>query len=246
MQTCLDSIGYPALTPTMPLKKTNLSMIDPKETSKIKSNKSSTNHIFEDAICHPSWSVFSWDGFHLPGQSEPYRTCGQWGVTGCLNSHLHKKHDVYLNAYQKNCSRSVCCMCVESWANKESNRAVRRHVKRMKSLGGKPSHVVFSPPPNSISWDFKTIDKEFKKISKKIGVTGASVIFHPARFHNEKMVPYASPHFHTIAYGWFDGNVISEIAKSSGWTVKKIRTIKNEGEIFATIKYLLSHIKRSK
>jgi len=66
---------------------------------------------------------------------------------------------------------------------------------------------------NTDSWgNFKTIDNEFKKIAKEVGMIGASVVFHPARFHDKKMLPYASPHFHTIAYGWFDGRIIAKIA----------------------------------
>lgn len=219
-------LGYPALSPSIEFDSLN---------------KSSTKYIFEEAIHHPSWFTFLWNGFRLVGQAEPYRTCSKWSILGCLNSNLHNGKGNYFQPYKKSCSRPSCCECVESWANREANRATRRHVKRIKVLGGKASHVVFSPPPCSVSWDFKTIDIEFKKIAKAIGMTGASVIFHPARFHNQKMIPYASPHFHAIAYGWFNGQMISKVAEEKGWTIKKIRTIKNEGEIFATIKYLLSH-----
>jgi len=222
---------YPALSPSIALL-----------NSEPKNNKtSSTKYVFEEAIHHPSWSVFSWNGFRLPGQSEPYRTCSKWSIRGCLNSHLHNGKGNYIQPYKKNCSRSCCRVCAEAWANREANRATRRHAKRIKVLGGKASHVIFSPPPCAVSWDYETIDGEFKKIGKEVGMTGASVIFHPARFHDKKMIPYASPHFHTVAYGWFDGNKIAKIAKEKGWTIKKIRTIKDEGEIFATIKYLLSH-----
>ena len=204
-------VRYPALAPSIATLNSNV------EVTKL----TSTKHIFEDAIHHPSWSVFSWDKFRLPGQSEPYRTCNKWSVLGCLKSQLHKGKGNYFQSYKKNCYRPSCSECVEPWANRESNRATRRHVKRMKVLGGKPSHVVFSPPPGSDSWDFKTIDEEFKKIAKAIGMTGASVIFHPARFHDKKMTPYSSPHFHTVAYGWFDGAKIAKVAKEKGWMIKK-------------------------
>ena len=226
MNQKISAIGYPALPPSNGLDHIG---------------KSSTEYIFNEAIHHPSWFAFSWDGFRLVGQSEPYRTCKKWSVLGCLNSHFHNGKGNYFQPFKKSCSRSSCSECVESWANREANRATRRHTKRMKVLGGKPNHVVFSPPPCAVSCDYKTIDKEFKKIAKEIGMTGASVVFHPARFHEKKMIPYASPHFHTVAYGWFDGEKIAKIAKEKGWTVRKIRTIKNEVEIFATIKYLLSH-----
>jgi len=226
----LSSVRYPALPPTIQ-----------KSSEPESFNKSSTKYLFEEAIHYPSWSLFLWNGFRLPGQSEPYRTCNKWSVLGCLNSHLHHGKGNYFRPYKKSCCRPSCSVCVEPWANREANRATRRYVTRIKQKGGKPSHVVFSPPPCSVSWDFKTMDSEFKKISKEVGMTGASVIFHPARFDDQKLNPYPSPHFHTIAYGWFDGKKIAKVADEKGWTVKKIRTIKNEGEIFATIKYLLSH-----
>ena len=48
---------YPALPPSIALL-----------NSEPKNNKtSSTKYVFEEAIHHPSWSVFSWDGF-----SDPY------------------------------------------------------------------------------------------------------------------------------------------------------------------------------
>ncbi|QMU54600.1 MAG: hypothetical protein GKS07_06745 [Nitrosopumilus sp.] len=230
MTLTFTTLGYPALPPSIQIT-----------LQSEHANKSSTKHIFEESIRQSSWSNFSWNGFRLPGQGEPYRTCNKWSVIGCLNSYLHNGKGNYFQPYKKTCSRSSCSECVEAWANKQANRAVRRHVKRMKVLGGKTSHVVFSPPLSAVSWDYKKMDSEFKRIAKQVGMTGASVIFHPARFDKQKTTPYASPHFHTVAYGWFDGEAISKVAREKGWTVKKIRTIKTEGEIFATIKYLLSH-----
>ena len=230
MKQEISTVGYPALPPSI------------LEKSRSKhSGKSNTEFLFEEAINHESWKKFSWNGFKLPGQGDPYRTCGKWSILGCLNTHLHKGQGNYFQPYMKNCSRSSCSECVESWANREANRSVRRHSKRIKVLGGKASHVTFSPPLWAKSWDFKRMDTEFKKISKQVGMTGASVIFHPARFDKEKKFPRAEPHFHAVAYGWFNGEMIAKISREQGWVVKKIRTIKSEGEIFATIKYLLSH-----
>lgn len=204
-------------------------------------DKSSTRYILDEAIKSPEWKNFSWHGFRLVGQGEPYATCGKWGVKGCLNSHLHNGQGNYFEPYQKFCGRPSCSSCIEAWSNQEANRATKRHARRIEVLGGKASHVIFSPPDSMIGEDYKKIESEFRKIAKRVGVTGNCEVFHPARFDGKKMIPIPSPHFHGVSYGWFSGEEISKINKESGWVVKKIRTLQNEGDIFALIKYLLSH-----
>lgn len=234
------SIRYPVLPQSIAGQALRPQIVDvPEDLEKF--DRSSTRYILDEAIKSDDWKKFQWNGFRLVGQDLPYATCGYWSVRGCLNKHKHDGKGNYFEPYKKSCNRPSCSVCIESWANGEANRATKRHATRIRLLGGKASHVIFSPPAELLKLDYKELQKQFRKLAKKFGVTGNCEVMHPARFSTKKMVPFASPHFHGIAYGWFDFDQSKIINSETGWVIKKIRTIKDEGEIFSITKYILTH-----
>jgi hypothetical protein len=69
------------------------------------------------------------------------------------------------------------------------------------------------------------------RVSKRVGIVGGSMIYHPFR-ENRSKTWFFSPHFHVIGYGWHRG------FKVSGWVVVNHGVRKS---VHATVMYQLSH-----
>ena len=200
---------------------------------------SATRFLLDEARFSDSWSRIFWNGFGLPGQGQPLFSCEKWGFKGCLNHYEHEGGKNFVMMYQKNCARSSCVLCVESWANRIANRITQRVQKWMEISHRKSSHVVISIPDNMRLKPLKEIKKELKKVKKMVGINADAAILHPFRFEGGKGIPHTSPHFHLIAFGWIKDT--KECYEKTGFVVKKISTLKNEVDVFRTAKYLLTH-----
>lgn len=91
-------------------------------------------------------------------------------------------------------------------------------------------------------WDLKhrEMQKKVSKVMHDVGVIGAVVVFHPFRFRKDDgMMPYPSPHFHIIGFGWIEH--VRETFERHGVVFKKISTLRDKSDYFNTMKYVLSH-----
>lgn len=141
---------------------------------------------------------------------------------------------------EKQCARRRCPLCYESWMNREANSMTRRITKMMQISHRKVSHVDISLPKSMYQLSIKQINKKIKPILKKAGILGGSKVLHPFRFHDKKSwVPYVSPHFHLICFGWILNT--AEIHEKTGIIINKISTLYNETDVFRTSKYQLTH-----
>ena len=217
----------------------SFSEIIQKLTKDEQTSYSATRYILDEARFSQYWNQVEWNGFTLPAQGEKLSSCKKWLVQGCLNAFDHPDHKHFVHTTKKQCARSNCPLCFESWTNRIANRDTTRITEWMKISHQKPSHVVLSMPERLYNAPLKQIKKELKKIYKMAGITAGAQILHPFRFDNNKLVPYVSPHFHAIVFGWIKN--AEEIYKKTGWVVHKISTLQNEVQVFLTSKYILTH-----
>ncbi len=194
------------------------------QTCKIES-KSATRHILDYARFSTSWKQARWKGYQLPAQGQELKSCHKWGMKGCLNHHEHPNNRVYVQSYLKECARSSCPLCVESWTNRIANRLTRRIEAWCKITNRRASHVVISIP-GVVFDDVPKLKKLVKKIKSQVGITGSADVLHPFRFQKDgKLTPRVDPHLHLIAFGWIDGDEVKKVYEEHGIIVKKICTI---------------------
>ena len=256
-QKALKNVGYPALPQSDKFWRQsaldeiqNMVHESEKEISTILSfvdlddhagEKSSTRHMLDVARFSPFWKNISWNNYTLPGQGTELETCGKWGFRGCLNTFEHEQNKTYVDSFQKQCCRSTCPECVESWTNRQANSMTRRVTAWAEITKSKCSHIVISLHESMYDMEVKEIKKLLKKVKKDIGITGSVDIPHPFRFKRDgKGTPYVSPHYHLMAFGWIKGDKVKQVYEKYGIFIKKIRTVETQ-KIFPTCKYILTH-----
>jgi len=197
-----------------------------------------------DSRDSPEWRNFDYKGFELPGTLEPHDWCGNWIWEGCMHAQDHKAHPgkIYVRHFQRSCYRASCSACVEKWINREAE-AIRNRIERgMKKLNRTPIHLVVSVPVWDYGLDIKKLRNKAIVISKLVGVEGGCTFFHPARFDRKdgKLLPYQSPHFHIIGFGWIKDTEV--LYKKHGYIVKNLGVRRTMGEVFGTVQYELTHV----
>jgi len=212
------------------------------------SHKSDTRYVFDEGRFNPAWKTVRWEGYSLPGQGHKLITCHKLGLKGCLNSSEHKEGKHFVRGFKKQCYRSSCPLCVESWANRLGNSSTRRiwayREKRMKERirFANPFHYVISFPEPMWGLDVKQLKKFSRWVRKQVGITGSCDMIHPWTFDKENnMRPKLRPHFHGMGFGGIDGAVGRELSRKYGIVVKKMTTCRTEGDVFGVMKYILSH-----
>jgi len=204
-----------------------------------KNQQSATRHFLDDIIPSKVWKNVTWNGWELPGQGHTLESCGMNMILGCPYVVDHPNNKTFVNMVKKKCARSSCPKCFESWMNREANSMTRRIFYWMEKSHQKASHVTVSLPEYMHQWLDKKITKHLKKILKRAGITGGYKILHPWRFDKETGVPSLWVHLHLICFGWIKNTV--EIERDTGVLIKKISTLYDEGNVFATCKYQLTH-----
>lgn len=123
------------------------------------------------------------EGLSLPGQGEPYDSCGSEAFFICL------KCD-HIEPVIMNCRRSACPKCYTTWAWISARRASLRIMKAPKVFPKelrrirKPIHGMISLPLKAHDLFFNDYPKARKtayKLLKKAGFKGALLIPHPWR-----------------------------------------------------------------
>jgi len=196
------------------------------------------------SIHSPEWINFRYQNCKLPATEEPHDWCGNWVWEGCMNSLDHKNHpgQIYVKRFQRGCYRAECSKCVKKWINREAESIRNRIERGMKKTKRVPIHVLVSVPTWDYGLDIKKLRKRALVMSKQVGVEGGCMFFHPARFdkHDGKLLPYVSPHFHIIGFGWIKDTEI--LYKKEGYIIKNLGVRKTMGEVFGTVQYELTHV----
>jgi hypothetical protein len=203
-------------------------------------------------------SVIAYPGepWELPGRGESYETCGKFGIKGCgeLATSTVEKHDV--KKFMRTCGRAECPICFEAWSTNEAYAAMERfHEAQKQGIAQlrELKHVIVSPPKECHSWEERKLVKYAYRLLKRVNAKGGICIFHPFRWRcdlcgrDEESCEcdgdspgswYPSPHFHTITHGWIEGEEVARESKRTGWFVKNLGL---RGNLYATLKYQLSH-----
>jgi hypothetical protein len=192
--------------------------------------------------------------FETTGFGEKRNSCGVFFTMGCLETHLHgikklpkgvsgqiglddsvQPFGVFTRKFVHRCKRQACPVCWKIWAIRETRRASRR-LKAFKLKGRilNPIHVVVSIPHFDYGLGIVEMRRKTYKSLKSVHLLGGMSIYHPKRW--KKGIPYYSPHFHVVGYGW-----VSDVRRNyvaSGYVVKNLRIRKS---VEGTIWYQLSH-----
>jgi len=269
-QTRLDMSGSLAVDPLYPAISDNR-IRNAYFLSSRQRTKSATSYVFNEARFSPDWKTVNWFGFRLPGQGFALRSCDKLGIKVCVNHSKHPGQKSFVRGFRKRCYRSSCPICVESWANRVSASSTRRIWEYRSRLWEKntkypnPFAFVISLPHHMHGLNYKEMKRFFTKIQKEVGITASADVYHPWYFlppelarkaydnsldvdviehwsdNSGKKVPVFWPHFHGIGFGGIDGQKVIQLEKKYGVVIRKFRTVKDEGEVFRTMKYMLSH-----
>ena len=199
---------------------------------------------------------YSWDeikenpsgGWYLPGQGEPYPTCGKTYHQGCLDTNHHlntidptKRGKAYVKKVKHNCKRAQCPECNKTWMIDATKKITHRIEKAKPPQYRKPIHVTVSP--DASEWprfkdreEYPKIRRKANGLAKKAGLRGFCTIHHAYRQNKHTKLWRFSPHFHHIGYGWIVNT--KRIYEKTGWIIKNHRIRKSVG---ATAYYQLSH-----
>lgn len=203
-----------------------------------------------------NWFKIREYGWVLPSNGRIDKpTCGKWLKKGCLEIYNHPVGKAWIKLYRQSCHKVSCPndVCFMGWLNRSANKVTQRIEVSMKKMSTRkfPIHVVVSVPESDLvricsvhEFDKKitSIRARITRLLLKVGVKGGLSIFHPFRFDKVGMLGwYFSPHFHVIGFGWVDGKKVKSEFERTGYTVKNLGVRKTSGEIFSTIRYLLSH-----
>jgi len=203
----------------------------------------SQTRMYIDSDKTEEWMNFRYQGMTLPGISDPHGWCLEWAWEGCMHSRDHPGNKIYVRRFQRSCCRSICSSCFPKWIDRESE-AIRNRIERgVSKTRLKPIHVMISVPAWDYGLDIKKLRSKALVISKQVGLKGGCLFFHPARFDHRdgsKVVPYTSPHFHVIGFGWIKDTEI--LYKKQGYVVKNLGVRKTMGEVFGTVQYELTHV----
>ncbi len=204
------------------------------------SKQSKVEQYIEEHQFLTNWQNIEHDGWRLPATDEPHYWCGIWKTEGCLNVAGHQKlgkgRRPYVKQFQRSCYRGRCKTCYRKWIARESNKATRRIETYSQISHKKPIHVLLSVPLNQYHSSFEILRKRRNEITKRIGLDGSLVIFHPFRFRNKTREFYYAPHFHIVGFGQI--RRITETFSRYGWFIKYLGVRKS---IFQTVSYLMSH-----
>jgi len=91
--------------------------------------RSATRYVLDVARHSSDWKDAGWQGFKLPGWGRRLITCGAMGLHVCMETEKHQGGRPYVMPYLKQCRRSQCPACVESWANNEANSVTTRALQ---------------------------------------------------------------------------------------------------------------------
>ena len=220
--------------------------VNPVSTEPKQTQKDKINQIF-DTWDESNAPTVEYDGWKLVGNESKKEDCGRPLWMGCL------EHDpAWAIKSFRSCRRPVCKLksCRWAWINRQSNVAVRKIEEIQKCarmLFGNGfwyviSHVTVSPPKGEYNrLGYQKMRRKAMKLADEAGMYGALVAFHPFRFDASVNEWYWSPHFHLIGCGWTIGYKIKELHERTGWVVRNHGTRRTSGEIFSTIRYILSH-----
>lgn len=198
-------------------------------------------------------SVFPAD-FETTGHGEKRELCGSFFTFGCLEAHLHVgleapegivyqqdlsgnplDHLAYFERRKYSCKRQACPLDWKDWASRETSRAMRRLLAfKLKGRNLKPIHVMVSVPHADYLLTLSEMRSKVYKMLKRVHLLGGMCIYHSKRWSDG--VPYFSPHFHILGYGWLTDTRKNYVA--SGYVVKNLRVRKT---VAGTIWYQLSH-----
>ena len=209
----------------------------------VKAAKASRIIVDDDDNIHKGstyWSEAEWSGFTLPSQGQSKDYCKKWVSYGCNNTKQHPQNHHYAEHSLKSCKTKSCPKCHVDWINRLANHATQRFMKFTEDKKFFFRHIVLSPPPSAANQSYVQLKKWFDKVLKIANIKTASFVFHPFRFRdNEKIQPYAAPHFHLIVYGKVTNT--TEFYNKTKWLIKNKGDLKKELDIFNCVRYMLSH-----
>ena len=185
--------------------------------------------------------------------------CGQFiQVLDCPNRHVHdcfKAHRCSpVRPVPKHCGRPECPTCCRSWAWRRAGEmadkllAVYYAHRKKKSKLGLPKHVCVSQRPDTYpeaEWNkpkFRAKRKaEARRWLESVGFVGGNLLYHPRRDDG-----VFSPHFHSVGFGWIDGNKVSALHKAKGCVIKNMSKGKrklslNKDVLMRAFAYELGH-----
>ena len=204
-----------------------------------KSLGNTIDFVTERKIC-TNWDDIEHNGWHMISTKPKHDWCGMWQTVGCLNSATHqmlgKGKRVYLKQYVRSCYRPSCTECYPKWIARQANRSTRRIEAFGEKSKRMPIHLLLSVSQSQYGTSYDILKKRAREILKTIEFEGASIIFHPFRFHKSARTWYYSPHFHLVGYGW--RTQIHKGYGKFGWYVKDLGIRQS---VFQTYCYLLSH-----
>lgn len=187
-----------------------------------------------------NWEIVDHDGWKLIATKEQHYWCGIWQTLGCLNHEKHfqlgKGRRNYIKQYQRSCYRPSCRECYAKWIARQANVSARRIEAYFEKTKQKPIHLILAVPLSQQTLPVKVLRQRMSHILKLGNIQGASVIFHPFRFHKTTRRWYASPHFHLVGFG--KSSDIKNAFGRYGWFVKEVG---ERNSVFQTFCYLLSH-----
>jgi hypothetical protein len=135
-------------------------------------------------------------------------SCGKYSrVKICPNIDKHSRltldgksysGKIFRRIIHNSCGRPSCPECYISWASRTA-RKMAFVLGEAAKLHGKIEHLSCSVPVKD--WDMPPEDMRRKavKVLYSRGLTGASLIFHGARFNRIKGF-YWSPHYHVLGF----------------------------------------------
>jgi hypothetical protein len=216
------------------------------------------------------------DNWVMAGSGQAKVDCGKTLVFGCLNVEDHIEENyridgseshagkVYVDLRRHSCMRLECPVCYEKAAAREAHH-IEHRMKAWRSRG-KPIHYVESVPRSLWHLPIEKLREKAYKVARSVGFWGGSCIVHKKRERCKicgepkdgpekqclncgygEFIWYFSPHFHMIGYGWISGEKVAKEYARSGWVSKKIgATREEEGAVFKTAMYQLSHCSTKK
>ncbi len=204
----------------------------------------------------PNYKVNNWG---LPGHGESKDDCGGYFRKICLNIDEHPDNLAVFKTMTHRCYDPKCPICWKSWALREADRITHRIESFAHKFNwlGRPIHAMISVPSSLYHLSFNKLKIIARRLLKKVGFLGGSVILHCYRqkcvlcgFHKETFTKkcsncgsssfswYFSPHFHVIGFGWIVGEDVSDTYESSGWVIKNLGV---RNSVFGTAFYQLTH-----
>lgn len=201
--------------------------------------QTTVNFVEEHKFC-TNWLDVEHQGWKLPAILEPHDWCGLWKTIGCINADLHeslgKGRLAYVKQFRRSCYRAKCKSCYTNWIARQANSSTRRIEAYFEKTKQRPIHLILAVPLSQQTLPVKVLRQRMSHILKLGNIQGASVIFHPFRFHKTTRRWYSSPHFHLVGFG--KSSDIKNAFGRYGWFVKEVG---ERNSVFQTFCYLLSH-----